>query len=88
MTTFFKLAVPALAFSAVAFVAMSGTAAVAAPATHRGAYCLTYEQDETDCGFTSFAQCEATASGIGGDCSRDVFDDQTSSFTRHAMRHG
>ncbi|WP_315837104.1 DUF3551 domain-containing protein [Bradyrhizobium prioriisuperbiae] len=88
MKTFFKLAVPALAFSAVAFVAMGNSAAQAAPAMHRGAYCLTYEQDEMDCGFTTYAQCEASASGIGGDCSRDVFDSTTTSFSRPAMRRG
>lgn len=66
MKTLFKLAVPAVAFSAFAFVAMSNTAAVAAPAMHRAGYCLAYEQDEMDCSFATFAQCEATASGIGG----------------------
>lgn len=88
MKTFFKLAVPALAFSAVAFAGLSSSAAEAAPAMHRGAYCLTYEQDEMDCGFVTRAQCEATASGIGGDCSRDVFDSTTTSFSRPAMRRG
>jgi hypothetical protein len=30
-------------------------------------YCLSYEAG-SECGFTSYAQCEATATGIGGDC--------------------
>jgi hypothetical protein len=34
----------------------------------RGAYCLTYNEGGTDCSFTSLAQCNATASGIGAEC--------------------
>lgn len=82
MTRLFKLAVPAVAFSAFAVVAMSNTTAVAAPAMHPGGYCLTYEQDEMDCSFSTFAQCEATASGIGGDCSVDVSRDDEHAFAR------
>ncbi len=82
MKTLFKLAVPAVAFSAFAFVAMSNTAAVAAPAMHRAGYCLAYEQDEMDCSFATFAQCEATASGIGGDCSVDVSRNDEHAFAR------
>jgi hypothetical protein len=55
-----------LAFSAVAFAATPG-AAKREPATASEHYCLSYEAG-TDCGFTSYAQCEATASGIGGSC--------------------
>jgi hypothetical protein len=29
-----------------------------------GTYCLSYGQGGTDCSFTSYAQCEATASGL------------------------
>jgi Protein of unknown function (DUF3551) len=43
--------------------------AVTAPgATH---YCLSYNEGGTDCGFTSLAQCNATADGIGAECSVD-----------------
>jgi hypothetical protein len=34
----------------------------------RGAYCLAYNEGGTDCSFTSLAQCNATASGIGAEC--------------------
>jgi hypothetical protein len=59
----------AIALSAVSFIATPAaarltTAGSSAPPEH---YCLSYEAG-TDCGFTSYAQCEATASGIGGTC--------------------
>jgi Protein of unknown function (DUF3551) len=38
-------------------------------------YCLNYNDGGTDCGFTSLAQCNATASGIGAECSADFADD-------------
>jgi hypothetical protein len=61
-------AAAAIAFSAVAFTATPG-AAKTAPITAPEHYCLSYEAGG-DCGFTSYAQCEATASGIGGTCTR------------------
>jgi hypothetical protein len=65
----------AIAFPAVFFTATPGAARAAKtesvkPQEH---YCLSYEAG-TDC-FTSYQQCEATASGIGGDCrSQDAGD--------------
>jgi hypothetical protein len=59
-------AAAAIVFSAVSFAATSG-AAKTGPITPPGHYCLSYEAG-TDCNFTSYAQCEATASGIGGAC--------------------
>jgi Protein of unknown function (DUF3551) len=60
------------AASAIAISALSATpgaarTAKAGPATAPEHYCLSYEAG-SECGFTSYAQCEAMASGIGGDC--------------------
>jgi hypothetical protein len=57
-------------------------AATAAPALRHLTYCLSYAQGGTDCGFTSLAQCNATASGLNAECSRDVLGtDSYSSYT-------
>ena len=69
MKTVYKLATAsAVAFSAFAFVALAGSAAQAGPITPPGRYCLQYDVGGTDCGFTSYAQCEATASGQDAEC--------------------
>jgi hypothetical protein len=67
MKTISMMAVAAtLAFSAASFAATPGVAKKG-PTTASEHYCLSYEAG-TDCGFTSYAQCEATASGVGGNC--------------------
>jgi hypothetical protein len=53
------------ALSAIAFDA---GAAKASPIVPQGHVCLDYTKGGTDCGFTSYAQCEATASGIAAEC--------------------
>jgi Protein of unknown function (DUF3551) len=54
------------ALSAIAFDA---GAAKAGPIVPRGHACLEYPKDgTTDCSFTSYAQCEATASGLAAEC--------------------
>jgi hypothetical protein len=58
----------AVAFSAFAFVALAGSAAQAAPITPPGRYCMQYTLGGTDCSFTSYAECEATAAGGSGEC--------------------
>jgi hypothetical protein len=65
----------ATAISALSFTATPGAAktAKAAPATAPEHYCLSYEAG-SECGFTSYAQCEAMASGIGGDCRQEAGD--------------
>lgn len=57
------------AFSAASFTATPGAAkpAKVEPVKPPEHYCLSYEAG-TDCGFANYGQCEATASGIGGDC--------------------
>jgi hypothetical protein len=68
----------AAALSALAFAAAPGTAK-AGPIVPPGHYCLTYDEGGSDCSFTSYAQCLATASGIDAECYGDTFrDDQAS----------
>src|ERR1700676_648613 len=55
-----------LALSAIAFGATG--AAKAGPIVPPGHDCIEYAKGGTDCSFTSYAQCEATASGIAAEC--------------------
>lgn len=64
-----------IASSAFAFVALSSPAAEAGPIVPPGHACLEYDEGGTDCSFTSYRQCEATASGIGAECYGDAADD-------------
>ena len=54
------------ALSVVAFGATG--AANAGPIVPPGHDCLEYAKGGTDCSFTSYAQCEATASGLAAEC--------------------
>ncbi len=65
-----------LAFSAFTFVASTGSAAQAGPITPPGRYCLLYTLGGTDCSFTSYAQCQATASGEAAECYGSAFRDE------------
>jgi hypothetical protein len=67
MKAFFKLGVPAATFVvAAAFGAFTPTSATA------GEYCRTDVTGHmTSCSYTSIEQCQASSSGIGGDCFRD-----------------
>lgn len=78
MKTTHKMAMAsAVAFSALAFVAMSGSTAEAGPITPPGAYCMAFDLGGSDCSFTSYAQCEATASGMAAVCyGNTVRDDE------------
>lgn len=74
MKTIHKLAaVLAIALSALAFVTIAGTPAMAALPSHSDTYCLTYEKGASVCEYATFAQCEATAAGIGGQCDLNYF---------------
>ena len=69
MNAFHEVATASVgAFSAFAFVAMISSAAQAGPIVPAGHYCLTYDIGGSDCSFTSYAQCLATASGIDAEC--------------------
>jgi hypothetical protein len=62
-----KLAAPASALMALAFVAMTTPASA-------GDYCSTNTSGMRGCGFDSMAQCEAMSSGRGGSgCYRDPY---------------
>ncbi len=50
-------------------------AAKAGPIVPPGHDCLEYAEGGTDCSFTSYAQCEATASGIAAECYASVARD-------------
>jgi hypothetical protein len=59
----------AIAFSAFALTATSGSAQNVPPAIiPPGHYCLSYDGGGFDCSFASYAQCEATASGQDAEC--------------------
>jgi hypothetical protein len=47
-----------------------------------GRDCLSYDEGGTDCSFTSYAQCLATASGIGAECYGDTFRDDEAARNR------
>ncbi len=58
---------PAVFLAAIAFGAMTAPASAAE-------FCRTDVTGHmTSCGFDSMAQCQAAASGIGGDCFRDPY---------------
>ncbi|MEA2818189.1 MAG: hypothetical protein QOJ86_193 [Bradyrhizobium sp.] len=70
MATAAAIAVSALSFTATPGAAKTAAAGPTRPPEH---YCLSYEAG-SECGFTSYAQCEAMASGIGGDCRQEAGD--------------
>lgn len=39
-----------------------------------GAWCAWYDPYTYNCGFNTFQQCQATVSGVGGYCARNVSD--------------
>ena len=80
-----------IAFATLLFVSVTGSVAEAGPIVSPGHYCLSYDEGGTDCSFTSYSQCLATASGLGAECYGKTFrDDQADSFpaARHLDSHG
>jgi len=75
MKTIRKIATAsAVAFSAFAFSATPGSAArVERFITPPQQYCFYDDAGYTECSFTSYAQCEATASGRAGGCYANRF---------------
>jgi len=69
----------AMAVAAVAFLVIAEPASAAprraavnsAPQRPAVNYCLSYHGN--DCSFTTMAQCQATASGLGAECFRNDF---------------
>jgi hypothetical protein len=69
--------ISAIAFSTFALVEMSGSAAHAGPIVPPGHYCMTFDTGGSDCSFTSYPECLATASGIDAECfGKTVRDDE------------
>jgi hypothetical protein len=69
MRTIQKVAIAsAIAFSTLAFLPATVSTAQAGPIVPLGHYCLSYDLGGTDCSFTSYAQCQATASGMAAEC--------------------
>ena len=61
----------------------------APPTARAGEYCSRDNDNATDCSFTSMEQCEATRSGIGGDCyaSASLQDNNIASIKRSAYAY-
>jgi hypothetical protein len=78
MKTIHKIAIATtVAFSILAFVTMTGSTAQAGPIVPPGHYCMLYALGGTDCSFTSYAQCLATASGLAAECyGKTIRDDE------------
>jgi len=69
---------------ALSVMAYGATGAVnAGPIVPPGHDCLEYAEGGTDCSFTSYAQCEATASGLAAECYAPAARDD-----EHWRRHG
>jgi hypothetical protein len=67
MKQFLKItAAPATALFAMAFVAMATPASA-------GEYCNTNTSGMRGCGYSSMEQCQASTSGVYGNCYRDPF---------------
>ena len=81
----------AIALSTLLFASVTASVAEAGPIVPPGHYCLSYDEGGTDCSFTSYSQCLATASGLGAECYGKTFrDDEADGFpaTQHANSHG
>ncbi len=64
----------AVALSALTFAVTAGSAAETVPQKHPAQnFCLEYEKGGVDCSFTSYAQCQESASGINAECFSNVF---------------
>ena len=80
-----------IAFSTLVFASVTASVAEAGPIVSPGHYCLSYDQGGTDCSFTSYSQCLATASGLAAECyGKTIRDDEADSLlaTQHASSHG
>src|SRR5215468_7158130 len=64
-------------------------AAFATPAARAGDFCSWDTDFVTSCSFSSMEQCQATRSGIGGECFRDPLlkDNSTAAINRNAYAY-
>src|SRR5215510_13437434 len=81
-----------IAFLTLTTIGLSPSAAEAGPIVPHGHYCLSTDEGQTDCGFTSYQQCQATASGEAAECygktARDDAEDMpTLGWSAHSHAH-
>jgi hypothetical protein len=57
-----------LAFAVLALTDVAGSPASAGPIVPPGHYCMTWDIGGSDCSFTSYDQCLATAAGLDAEC--------------------
>jgi Protein of unknown function (DUF3551) len=88
MRTIQRLAIAAtIAFSALALTPMTASSAEAGPIVPSGHYCLLYDEGGTDCSFTSYEQCLATANGLAAECyGKTIQDDMNDSVGTNSIR--
>src|ERR1044072_5147097 len=57
-----------LAFAVLSLTDAAGSSASAGPIVPPGHYCMTWDIGGSDCSFTSYDQCLATAAGLDAEC--------------------
>ncbi|HEY1309438.1 MAG TPA: DUF3551 domain-containing protein [Pseudolabrys sp.] len=82
-------------FAAIALAALAVAASTWPAAAIEYPWCAQYGglgDSGRNCGFTTYAQCMATVSGIGGGCQRNMFyegpTEQPTKSTRKHPSHG
>jgi hypothetical protein len=81
MKAVLKMIASAAVLFALAFIALDSSAGVAAAAQQPETYCMGLGEGGTDCGFTSFAQCQSSASGRNAVCFRGPSANDEASFS-------
>ena len=88
MKTMFKMAaMSAVMFSTFAIVGtieLSAAMAAVLDGAPNAAYCLSNTESGSWCGYSTFSQCEESASGTGGDCVANVSREEDRPAHRHA----
>jgi Protein of unknown function (DUF3551) len=67
-------------------VATFATLTLSSWSTEAAPWCARYPEGASNCGFYTFAQCQATVSGRGGFCDRNAFEAYGYSQERPARR--
>jgi hypothetical protein len=76
MIKIYKTAVAAAIAVSAAMLPVLAEPASAAPQRAPVNYCMSYENGANDCSFTSYAQCQASASGRFAECYRNVYGNE------------
>lgn len=77
-----RAALAAFAFLTVALATTAGSSVQAGPIVPPGHYCMVWDTGGSDCSFTSYDQCLATASALDAECyGKTVRDDKKDSQT-------